>query len=99
MGTRTPCLTRAWILFWVTTRGRDRTFSKPRDSAMVSTASMRTVLLAFKNVKPLVGAPAARFENKGIDDPVPPPVLPGTVINPGVRPLAVVGELPTAEAP
>src|ERR1022692_5268625 len=79
MGTRTPCFTRAWILFWVTTRGRDRTFSKPRDSAMESTASIRTVLLAFRNVKPLVGEVEARLENKGIVDPGFEPVL-GTVM-------------------
>jgi hypothetical protein len=63
----------------VTTRGRDRTFSKPRDSAIESTASMRTVLLAFKKVKPLVGAVEPRFENKGIEFPWYVPV-PGTVM-------------------
>src|ERR1022692_4367820 len=78
MGTRTPCFTRAWILFWVTTRGRDRSFSMPRDSAIERTASLRTVLLAFKKVKPLVGYVGARFENNGIYDPVDE-LLPGTV--------------------
>src|SRR5580693_10696306 len=99
MGTRTPCFTKAWILFCVTTRGRDRTFSKPRDSAIERTASMRTVLLAFRKVKPLVGEVAPRFENNGIELPVEPVVVPGTVMHPGVKPPTVVGEEPTAEAP
>ena len=30
---------------------------------------MRTLLLAFTNVKPLVGAGNPRFENNGIDEP------------------------------
>ena len=43
------------MLFCVTTRGRESTFSNPRDSAIESTASIRTVLLALISVKPLVG--------------------------------------------
>src|SRR5580700_7356893 len=86
------------MLFCVTTRGRDRTFNNPRDSAIESTASMRTVLLAFKKVKPQVGAVEPRLENRGIELPVVEPV-PGTVMYPGVRLLTVVGELPTAELP
>ena len=50
-------------MFCVTTRGRDRIFSRPRDSARVRTVSIRTLLLAltiapvlcllfFKNLKP-----------------------------------------------
>src|SRR6266851_8258776 len=72
IGTRTPCFTRARMLFWVTTRGRESTFSKPRDSAIESTASMRTVLLALTKVKPLEGEVTPRFENSGI---VEPPLL------------------------
>src|ERR1017187_128386 len=98
MGTRTPCFTRAWILFWVTTRGRDRTFSKPRDSAMESTASIRTVLLAFRNVKPLVGEVEARLEHKGIVVPGFEAVL-GTGMYAGDREPAVVGERPAVEFP
>jgi hypothetical protein len=45
---------------------------------MVSTASIRTVLLAFKNVKPLVGEVEPKLENNGIDEPVVV-VVPGTV--------------------
>jgi hypothetical protein len=42
---------------------------------------MRTVLLAFKKVKPLLGAVEPRLENNGIDDPVDePPDVPGTVM-------------------
>jgi hypothetical protein len=40
---------------------------------------MRTVLLAFKKVKPLLGEVEPRFENNGIDDPELVPV-PGTVM-------------------
>src|SRR3984957_15917960 len=54
------------MLFWVTTRGRESTFSKPRDSAMVRMASIRTLLLDVWNPKPLVGLVTARFENNGI---------------------------------
>src|SRR5271165_7024841 len=86
------------MLFCVTTRGRDSTFSKPRDSAMVRMASIRTVLLAFNKVKPLVGEVDPRFENNGIDDPVVP-VVAGTVIYPGVRPFTEVGEEPACSLP
>ena len=58
------------MLFWVTTRGRDRIFSKPRDSAMVRMASIRTLLLALTKLRPLVGLVTARFENSGICVPV-----------------------------
>src|SRR2546425_6024442 len=101
MGMRTPCFTTAWILFWVTTRGRERIFSKPRDSAIVRIASKRTLLLAFTRLRPLVGAPAARFENKGICTPVPGVGAPVPVIGydaPGVL-KTLVGEVPTALAP
>jgi hypothetical protein len=45
-------------------------------------ASIRTVLLAFTKVKPLVGDVDAKFENKGIEEPVvvPPLVGGGTVM-------------------
>src|SRR5260370_34005316 len=59
------------MLFCVTTRGRDRIFNKPRDSAMVRIASSLTALLAFTKLRPLVGPLAARFENSGICTPVP----------------------------
>src|SRR5215469_5871790 len=86
------------MLFCVTTRGRDRIFSKPRDSAIVSTASIRTLLLALTKVRPLVGLVTGRFENSGICAPVvleAPPV----VIQLGLSPLMVVGEVPTDDAP
>ena len=50
-----PGATSAWMLFCVTTRGRDRIFSKPRDSASVRTVSIRTLLLALMKLRPLVG--------------------------------------------
>ena len=68
------------MLFWVTTRGRESTFSKPRDSANERTASIRTVLLAVIKLKPLEGDVDPRFENNGIEDPVPPLLVPGTVM-------------------
>src|SRR5271165_4808485 len=60
------------MLFWVTTRGRERIFNRPRDSAMVRTASNRTALLAFTKLIPLVGPTAPKFENSGICTPVFP---------------------------
>src|ERR1700746_2989963 len=65
------------MLFCVTTRGRDRIFSNPRDSAIVRSTSMRTLLLALTNCRPLVGLVTPKLENKGICVPLalpPPPV-------------------------
>src|SRR3982074_854102 len=100
MGTRTPCLTIAWILFWVTTRGRDNTFNKPRDSAIVRMASMRILLLEFWNPMPLVGLVTPRFENKGIwlTDPAAGTVLPMIVYR-GLPPNIPIGDVPTLVAP
>ena len=58
------------MLFCVTTRGRESIFSKPRDSAIVRMASMRTLLLALTKLRPLVGLVTGRFENRGIWLPV-----------------------------
>ncbi len=63
------------MLFWVTTRGRESIFSKPRDSAMVRMASIRTLLLALTKLRPLVGLVTGRFENNGIVLPVVVPPL------------------------
>src|SRR5216683_3190699 len=89
------------MLFCVTTRGRERIFNRPRDSAMVRIASKRTLLLAVMKLRPLVGPVAARFENSGIWTPVPGfgALLPMIGYRaPGVL-KAVVGEVPTALAP
>src|SRR5580698_10217367 len=59
------------MLFCVTTRGRESTFSNPRDSAIESMASIRMLLLAFRKVKPLLGEVEPRLENNGIVDPRP----------------------------
>src|SRR6266478_3702746 len=88
------------MLFCVTTRGRERIFSKPRDSAMVRTASMRTLLLALRKLMPLFGLVTGRFEDNGICWPV---VGEGTEVPiigySGLRPKTDVGEVPTADAP
>ena len=76
MGTRTPWRTSAWMLFCVTTRGRERIFSNPRDSAAVSTASTRTLLLAVMKLRPLDGLVTGKLENSGIWVPVPLPPVP-----------------------
>jgi hypothetical protein len=65
------------MLFWVTTRGRDRIFNKPRDSAIDRIASIRMLLLALMKDNPLEGAVDPRFENSGI---VLPEVDPGLVM-------------------
>src|SRR5438034_4951187 len=100
MGTRTPWRTSAWMLFWVTTRGRERIFSKPRDSARVKIASMRTLLLALTKLIPLLGLVTGRFENNGICWPVvgEGAVVPMIGYN-GLRPKTDVGEVPTDDAP
>src|SRR5579863_6902661 len=54
------------MLFCVTTRGRERIFSNPRDSSMVRTASIRIAELALINERPLVGPVAGKLENNGI---------------------------------
>src|SRR6267142_1830457 len=84
------------MLFWVTTRGRERIFSKPRDSAMVRIASMRTLLVAFTKLKPLVGLVTGKLENRGIwvAAPVPLTMYSGF----GVFPTST-GEVPTLVAP
>ena len=58
------------MLFCVTTRGRERIFSKPRDSAIVRIASIRTLLLALTKLR-AAGRPGVtpRFENSGICTP------------------------------
>src|SRR6476469_10766657 len=89
------------MLFCVTTRGRERIFNKPRDSAMVRMASSRALLLAVRKLKPLVGPVTPRLENNGIFTPVPAVGALVPMIGysaPGV-PNALVGELPTALAP
>src|SRR6476646_1136309 len=85
------------MLFWVTTRGRDRIFNKPRDSAMVRTAASRNALLAFTKLKPLFGADTPRFENSGIWTPPVPPVTTG-YSGFGVFPT-LSGEVPAEVAP
>src|SRR6266550_7216128 len=84
------------MLFWVTTRGRDRIFSNPRDSAIVKIASMRMLLLALTKLIPLFGLVTGRLENRGIwvADPVPVTMYMGF----GVFPT-ITGELPTLLAP
>src|SRR5271154_1225776 len=80
------------MLFCVTTRGRERTFNKPRDSAMVSRTSICMVLVAFTKDRPLVGPTAPRFENNGIELPLPvDPVVTGYK---GSKPLTEMGEVP-----
>src|ERR1700682_89898 len=88
------------MLFWVTTRGRDNTFSNPRDSAMVRMASMRMLLLEFWNPKPLVGLVTPRFENNGIwlIAPAAGAVVPRMVYR-GLPPNTPIGGLPTLGAP
>src|SRR5260221_160074 len=88
------------MLFWVTTRGRDNTFSNPRDSAMVRMASMRTLLLEFWNPKPLVGLVTPRLENNGIWLSV---ALVGAevprMVYRGLPPNTPIGDAPTLVAP
>src|SRR5580700_4452489 len=100
MGTRTPWRTRAWMLFCVTTRGRESIFSSPRDSSMVRTASIRTALLAFIKERPLVGPVAGKLENSGTCTPVV--VLAGlvpTIGYFGLIPKVERGEVPADVAP
>src|SRR5499425_3913747 len=88
------------MLFCVTTRGRDRIFSKPRDSASVRIVSMRTLLLALMKLRPLVGLVTGRFENRGMICPVEDPPA---VMYVGLKPLVNSGEFaaapPTAVCP
>src|SRR4029077_17014952 len=88
------------MLFWVTTRGRDNTFSNPRDSAIVRMASMRMLLLEFWNPIPLVGLVTPRLENNGIwlIDPAIGAVLPRMVYR-GWPPNVPIGDAPTLPAP
>src|SRR2546427_11084306 len=89
------------MLFCVTTRGRDRIFNKPRDSAIVRIASSLTALLAFTKLRPLVGPVAARLENNGICTPLPGAGAEVPLIGysaPGVL-KTEVGDAPTALAP
>src|SRR5208337_1429339 len=82
------------MLFCVTTRGRERIFSNPRDSAMVRIKSTRMLLLALTNEKPLVGPVAGKFENSGIC-----PAAPADWMYNGCNPFSVIGEDPTDPAP
>src|ERR1035437_7312717 len=82
------------MLFCVTTRGRERIFSSPRDSAMVSTRSIRMLLVALTKERPLVGPFAGKFENSGINPLVFWYKMLLRLVLDGV-----LGELPTACAP
>src|SRR3954466_13690858 len=84
------------MLFWVTIRGRDRIFSKPRDSARVRITSKRYALDALIKLMPLVGPLAGKFEKRGMAV-CPPPVL--LTMYWGAPVFAVMGELPTTPAP
>src|SRR6266498_803548 len=84
------------MLFCVTTRGRDRIFNKPRDSAMVRIASRRTLLVALTKLRPLVGPMAGKFENNGICVAVGLPVI--MYVGAGVFPT-MIGETPAPVAP
>src|SRR5215471_1481973 len=88
------------MLFCVTTRGRDRIFSNPRDSAMVRMASRRTLLLEVWNERPLVGPTTGMFENSGIWFRVLPEGsdVPTMGYN-GVPPKTPTGDVPTELAP
>src|SRR5713226_1102058 len=87
------------MLFCVTTRGRERIFSSPRDSTNWSRKSMRMLLVAFTIWKPLVGDGKPKFENSGICDPLVPP--PETMYSGlGTKPLlTAVGVVPTPCTP
>src|SRR5271165_1281937 len=88
------------MLFWVTTRGRDRIFNNPRDSAMLIKASIRTELLTFRNENPLVGPAGARLENSGICTPVVGEGAEVPMIGYfGLTPNVEVGVMPTAGTP
>src|SRR5260370_24807621 len=88
------------MLFWVTTRGRDNTFSNPRDSAIVRMASMRMLLLEFWNPIPLVGLVTPRLENSGIWLMVVGVAawVPRMVYS-GLPPHTPIGDPPTPPAP
>src|ERR1700690_2721368 len=88
------------MLFCVTTRGRERIFSKPRDSAMVRTASICILRVALMKLRPLVGLVAGWLENRGIVVAV---VAVGTEVPVigyrGLRPKVPSGAAPAEFAP
>src|SRR5208282_3453198 len=86
------------MLFWVTIRGRERTFSNPRDSAMVRIMSIRILWVALMNDRPLLGPVTPRFENNGIV--VPLEGVPLTMYN-GLFTYGptMIGEAPVPPAP
>src|SRR5271170_4255646 len=80
-------------------RGRERTFSKPRDSAIVRIISIRMLFEKFVNCRPLVGPVAPRFENNGTVVPVegvPPTGYSGFGTAP---PPTTIGDCPTPPTP
>src|ERR1700691_1769220 len=88
------------MLFWVTTRGRDRIFTRPRDSAIVRTASRRTLAVSLVILIPLVGLVEPKLENNGIWTPVVEVGVEDPMMGySGVIPKVAVGVVPTALAP
>src|SRR5690349_3723293 len=88
------------MLFCVTTRGRERILSNPRDSAMVRIASIRTLPLEFWNPIPLVGLVTGKFENSGIWlSVVPVGAAVPTMVYSGLPPNTPIGDVPTLVAP
>src|SRR5262252_6483656 len=65
-----PCLTTAFSLFWVTTRGFESSLPTPRDSAAVMKKSTAKFGERCEKPMPLVGTPAPRLTASGkpLDD-------------------------------
>src|SRR5216110_1097654 len=90
----------AFSLFCVTTRGLDRSFPTPFDSAAVMKKSIAKLGERWENPKPEVGEPAEKFVFSGRPVETPFPGVPVTetgfcgIPAPGVKPLP-----PTAGTP
>src|SRR5690242_16673801 len=88
------------MLFWVTMRGRERIFSKPRDSAIVKMVSRRTLLSRVMKLMPLVGQfELPKFEKSGMAPPPDALPVPESMYLGAPPVVAVIGEVPTLLAP
>src|SRR5437667_5317242 len=75
----------------LTTRGRRKTFSNPRDSGIVKNGFFGVFFLLVVKLDPVGGVVAGRLEDNGIESPI--------VMYFGARPPTLIGDAPALEAP
>ena len=92
-GMRVPCLTSAWMLFCVISRGLESTLAMLRVSAALKMTSRATFAQVLPKSRAELGAPG-KFVTSGCD-PAPPLEISGGGTKPGPKGLASANPPPT----